>query len=1028
MKSRRSWFHARFALAWAMMAGAAPGAGPVGPRRVEFNRDVRPILSENCFQCHGPDKGHREADLRLDTREGLLSGDDADDRIVAPGNPGASELFRRIVSDDPEERMPSRKSGKSLTEGQVATLKAWIEQGAEYQGHWSFLPPARPEVPASDGAGFAKNPVDRLILARLREAGLGPSPEADRATLLRRLSIDLTGLPPTREEVAAFRADGAPDAYERQVDRLLASPRYGERMAEYWLDLVRFADTIGYHSDNPRNIYPYRDHVIRAFNDNKPFDRFTVDQIAGDLLPGATVEQKVASGYNRLLQTTEEGGAQAKEYEAKYAADRVRNVSTVWLGATMGCCQCHDHKFDPFTAREFYGFAAFFADVQEPGVGRREPGMIVPDPAQAADLARLDEAIAGEKAGLDAADAEQSVGQPGWESRHAGEMAWSTLDPASATVAGESSLRVEPGAILKSDGKVAATETYTVTARVDLGRVTAFRLEALDDDGLPGRGPGTEARGNFVLTGFQVSAPAPDPEARPEPLKLRRAVADFSQEGHAVALAIDGRDDTGWAVKPATGKPHEAVFELESPIAVLDNVEGVTLTFALEFRSKSPRHQLGKFRLSATSVPDPVDRWVPPDVARALALAPEKRDESGKKAVAAHFREVAPTPRLRAAREELAGQERRKADLVAKIPRTLVTTAVDPRATRILHRGNWQDESGEVVEPTVPKSLGRIEAPGRRPTRLDLARWIASRENPLTARVAVNRLWKLYFGQGIARSLEDLGSQGEWPTHPELLDWLAVEFMDGGWDVKRIVRLMVTSATYRQSSLTPPALKDRDPFNRLYARQSRFRLDAEAVRDNALAVSGLLTTEVGGPSVRPYQPAGYWDALNFPTRTWQASPGREQYRRGLYTHWQRSFLHPSLQAFDATTREECTAERSRSNIPQQALVLLNDPTYVEAARAFAARILREGGTAPRDRAAWAFEAATARPPSDREIAVLIGLVDKHADHYRREPDAARKLVAVGQSPPPADLDTPELAAWTSVARVVLNLHETITRD
>jgi hypothetical protein len=1023
MTSRRFWPHPVSALAWLILAGSTFGAGPEGAKRVDFNRDVRPILSENCFFCHGPDPRHREADLRLDTKEGLLSGEE-DGRVVAPGDPSSSELFRRITSHDPDERMPSKDSGKSLSDVQIATIKAWIEQGAEYQGHWSFLPPRRPEVPGLDKPGFARNPVDRFVLAKLREAGLEPSPEADRVTLLRRLSFDLTGLPPTRAEVSAFLDDRAPDAYEKQVDRLLASPHHGERMAESWLDLVRFADTIGYHSDNPRNIWPYRDYVIRAFNEGMPFDRFTVEQIAGDLLPGATVEQKVASGYNRLLQTTEEGGAQAKEYEAKYAADRVRNVSTVWLGATMGCCQCHDHKFDPFTTKEFYGLAAFFADVQEAAVGHREPGMLVPDPGQAAELARIDEALSAAKSRLAAAEADQSAAQPDWERTRAGDVEWTTLVPESATVSGESTLLEGPGGVLKSNGKVAPSETYTVTARVGLGRITGFRLEALEDDGLPGRGPGTEPKGNFVLTEFKVSAPG----AKPEALRLRRAVADFGQEGHAVASAIDGRDDTGWAVKPALGRSHEAVFELESPAEVADNVEGAALTFALEFRSKFPRHQIGKFRLAATSTPGPVDRWVPPIVRSALAVAAEKRSEAEKKAVAAYFREVAPSAKLRAARQDLADLDRRKAELVAKVPRSLVTVAGPPRTMRILRRGNWQDESGEVVEPLVPRSLGHIETPGRRPNRLDLARWIVSRENPLTARVEVNRLWKLAFGQGLARSLEDLGSQGEWPTHPELLDWLAVEFMDRGWDVKQVVRLLVTSGTYRQSSITPHALKERDPFNRLYARQSRFRLDAEAVRDNALAVSGLLSPAIGGPSVKPYQPAGYWDALNFPTRTWEASKGPDQYRRGLYTHWQRSFLHPSLQAFDATTREECTAERSRSNIPQQALVLLNDPSYVEAARAFASKILREGGTSPADRVARAFEAATSRRPSGRESAVLLALLDKHAAHYRGQPDAARKLIGVGQAPPPTDLDPAEVAAWTSVARVLLNLHETITRD
>ena len=899
----------RLALAWMILAASASRS--MGDVRVEFNRDVRPILSENCFACHGPDKGHRKADLRLDVKEGFAAEHDGV-KVVDAGAPASSELYRRLVSHDPEERMPSRESGKSLSEVQIATIKTWIEQGAEYQGHWSYLPPRKPEVLAVDETGFARNTVDLLILSKLWVAKLSPSPEADRATLLRRLSFDLTGLPPTRAEVLAFLADRSTDAYEKQVDRLLASPSYGERIAQWWLDLVRFADTIGYHSDNPRNISPYRDYVIRAFADNKPFDRFTVEQLAGDLLPDASLEQKVASGYNRLLQTTEEGGAQAKEYEAKYAADRVRNASTVWLGATMGCCQCHDHKFDPFSTREFYGFAAFFADIQEAAVGAREPGMLVPTPAQSAELATLERSITEAKARLAAAESEQSAGLAAWEKDRPADVAWTPLEPSSAKATGESTLRIEPGGVVKSDGKGTFKETDTVKAPAPVGRITAIRLEALEDADFPAKGPGAAHNGNFVLTEFKVATLGNATDAKPLPIKLKRGIADHAQENFPIASAIDGKDGTGWAILPRVGRSHEAVFELEAP---LDAVEGTTLRFALEFRSQFAQHQIAKFRISTTGEADSLNRWTSSIVREALALPPEKRDQAQAKAVLAHFRTVAPSPQVKAAEADLAGLDRREDDLIAAIAKTLVSKAGPPRTTRVLPRGNWLDESGEVVEPHVPKSLGTVDTPGRKPTRLDLARWIASRDNPLTARVAVNRIWKLFFGQGLARSLEDLGSQGEWPTHPELLDWLAVEFMDHGWDVKHVVRLMVTSGTYRQTSVATPGLKEVDPFNRLYARQSRYRLDAEAVRDNALAVAGLLSPEVGGPSVKPYQPAGYWDALNFPPRTWQASNGAEQYRRGLYTHWQRSFLHPSLQSFDATSREECTAERSRSNIP-----------------------------------------------------------------------------------------------------------------
>jgi hypothetical protein len=979
------------------------------PDKIDFNRDVRPILSENCFACHGFDANKREADLRLDTRDGVAA--------AVKGSKTQDNLAKRISSADPDEMMPPPDSGKTLTAHQKAILARWVEQGAEYKGHWSYLKPARPTVPDVDQPGFVRNPVDKFVLAKLKEHNFTPSPEADRVTLIRRLSFDLTGLPPTPQDVKAFVEDKSPDAYEKLVDKLLASPAYGERMAAYWLDLVRYADTIGYHSDNPQNVWPYRDYVIRAFNSNKPFDQFTVEQIAGDLLENATAEQKIASAYNRLLQTTEEGGAQPKEYVAKYAADRVRNASSVWLGQTMGCAECHDHKFDPITAKEFYQFAAFFADVQEAPVGRREPGMPVPTPEQEAELTKLDGAIAAVKARLAANGPELVAAQAEWEKQvAAGDVKWTTLDPQEWKISGESKLDKLADGVLKSVYKVATKETYTVTVKADLTHVTGFRLEALDDDAFPARGPGTSPNGNFVLTEFRVTADG-------KPVKLQNASADFSQDGYPVAGAIDGKDNTGWAVLPQLGKPHVAVFEAGMPLALPEGGAGVTV--ALEFQSQFPQHNIGKFRLSATGAMSPSRQFVPASVREALAVAPEKRSEAQKNDVAAYYRSIAPA--YQPVRDELAALEKRKTALTAGMPTCLVTNSGPPRTVRLLPRGNWLDDSGPVVEPGVPAAMGALNVTGRRATRMDLAKWLVARDNPLTSRVLVNRLWRLSFGTGISKSLEDLGSQGEWPTHPDLLDWLATEFVDTGWDVKKTVRLIVTSGAYRQSSQPRKELKEVDPFNRLLARQSRFRLDAEAVRDNALSVSGLLVNKVGGRSVFPYQPAGYWFALNFPTREWQNGTGDDLYRRGLYTHWQRSFLHPSLLAFDATTREECTVERPRSNVPQQALTLLNDPTYVEAARVLAERTIREGGPAPADRIKWAFNQAVNRAPTAEEAKLLSALLEKHATNYAGNVEAAKKLVATGARAVPTDLNPSELAAWTSVARVILNLHETITR-
>ena len=816
-------------------------AQPPVPAVIDFNRDIRPILADNCYQCHGPDKNKRKAHLRLDTGEGLFNARDKTGPVV-PGKPQESELLRRLTTADANERMPDPKSGKSLSARQIAVLKKWIEQGAQWKDHWAYLKPVRVAAPAVDQPGFVTNAIDRWVLAKLREADLRPAAEADRVTLIRRLSFDLTGLPPTWPEVEAFVRDQRPDAYERLVDRLLASPAYGERMAVYWLDLVRYADSIGYHSDNPMPVSPYRDYVIRSFNENKPFDRFTVEQLAGDLLPQAGLDQKVASAYNRLLQTTEEGGAQAKEYEAKYAADRVRNVSAVWLAATMGCCQCHDHKFDPYATRDFYRLAAFFTDIKEAAVGRREPGLSLSTPEQAAAL----QAIEAQMAPLQ---------------------------------------------------KVLATPTAELEAS-----------QARWEDGL--------------------------------------RVPDLRKLG--------------------------------------------------------------------------------PKLTAILLLEPAKRSPAQKQELAAHYRGIA--PELKPARDRLASLQRQKDGLEKAIPRTLITVSGPPRTVRILPRGNWLDDSGEMVTPAAPPSLPPALPNGPRATRLDLAHWIVSPENPLTARVFTNRLWKLFFGQGLSKTLEDFGAQGEAPSHPELLDWLAVEFMESGWNVKHMVKLMVLSGTYRQSSHAAPDAKERDPYNRLLAHQARFRLDAEMVRDNALAVSGLLVRRVGGPSVKPYQPPGYWAALNFPPREWQNDTGANLYRRGLYTHWQRTFLHPSLLAFDAPTREECVVERPRSNIPQQALALLNDPTYVEAARTFAERILQEGGGSIEQRLTWAYLCALSRKPRVSELQGLADLYQKHAGQFAADAASADKLLGTGAHPLAPGMNRTELAAWTSVARVILNLHEFITRN
>ncbi|MEX2381006.1 MAG: DUF1553 domain-containing protein [Opitutales bacterium] len=993
------------------------------PETIAFNRDIRLILSDNCYNCHGPDKGTREARLRLDTAEGMLA-ERGGIAAVVPGDLDSSELYYRITAHDPDERMPPLDSNRELTDRDIALLKLWIEQGAPYEDHWSYIPPERPQPPEVEHEFTAETPIDPFILSRLQDRNLQPSPEADRATLIRRLSFDLTGLPPEPAKVEAFLQDESPDAYEKVVDRLLASPHFGERMAIKWLDLVRYADSIGYHSDNPRNVTPYRDYVINAFNQNMPFDQFTIEQLAGDLLPEASLSQKVASGYNRLIQSTEEGGAQPKEYEAKNSADRVRNVASVWLGSTLACAECHDHKFDPYSAKDFYSMAAFFADVKEDAIGRREEGMPVPSEEQVKRMNDLDAMIAELLKDIAAPAPRLAVAQAEWEEemRTATDVEWEVLKAKTLHSTGGATLTIlDDGSILAS-GENPARDTYTFEADITETEIAAIRLEALPHESFNEGGPGRSGNGNIVLTDVRLSGRiASDPESEGQPLEIETVSANFSQDTWPIANAIDGDNSTGWALLPETGKPHDAVFEFASGV----ELSGLTVT--LDFQSPHAQHQLGRFRISATTAERPHGaRGLPSEISQILAGNPEEQSDEDKARLQEYYR-MHVSPELKSEREALAAAQTTREEVEQMAPRSLVTTAAEPRTVRVLPRGEWMNDTGEIVEPAVPHFMKQIEPNGDRATRLDLAQWLVDPENPRTARVFVNHLWNMFYGRGLTTPLDDLGSQGEWPEHLELIDWLAMEFIESGWDIKHMVRLMTTSRTYRQTSDTPGWLADADPLNRFFARQGSFQLAAEMVRDNVLSISGLLTETVGGPSIRPYQPEGYWDHLNFPRREYVTDEGDDQYRRGLYIHWQRSFLHPSLLAFNASPREECVAERPESNTPQQALVLLNDPTFVEAARVFAQRILTEGGVNAEDRIYWAFRRTLSREPTPEEQEIMEGLLTKHTNDYRENEDAATGLTSVGFAPMNGDLDVAQLAAWTSVARVLFNLHETITR-
>ena len=1020
----------RLARGGAAMVGLWLALPAIGAESISYNRDIRPILSDTCFHCHGPDQKTRKGKFRLDVAEDAVK-----KGAIVPGKPEESKLITRILSKEADEVMPPPESHKPLSVAQKDVLSRWIAAGAKYEKHWAYVPPVKPPTPAEG------NPIDALVHQRQRELGLTAAPPADRRTLARRMYFDLAGLPPKPEEVDAFSADPAPEAVARLSEKLLAAPQFGERMAIGWLDVVRYADTIGYHSDNPRNVWPYRDYVIRAFNDNKRFDQFTREQLAGDLLPGATQQQKVGSAFNRLILSTEEGGAQAKDYEARMLTDRERAVSSVWLCQTVGCAQCHDHKFDPIKQRDFYSLGAFFADIEEPIIGGREPGMLVPDATQAAELQRHEEVLARAQKEYDTPKEEWLTAYGTWEAEQTDgarqESRWTALSPATAVAASGAELKVEKDHSVLARGKTNATEIYTIQFTNGVKNAVAFRLETMPHDSLPGKGPGRGASGNFALT--EVVATVQRPGQTPSTVQFLTARADFEQlavpaaqsRPRSGARAVIGGpvkvEPTGWAIAPQTGQPHQLILSLSAPLTVH---EGETLV--LELKQNEPGLALGRFRIGVATDPAETSgplRFAPvKEIADLLLIPVAKRDAAQRDKLFAYFKNGA--PETAAARKTLAEARKSRDELVGTVPRCLVSaTNFQPRTVRVLPRGNFLIETGDIVQPALPQFLAGEEttAPGRRLNRLDLANWLVARENPLPARVVMNRLWKQFFGVGLSRVVDDLGAQGELPPNQALLDWLACEFMDSGWDVKHMVRLIVNSEVYQQSSVPSPETRAHDPLNRELAAQGRWRLEAELVRDNALTVAGLLEGRIGGPSTKPYQPEGYWENLNFPTRNYDASTGKDQYRRGLYTWWQRSYLHPSLVAFDAPTREECAADRNRSNIPQQALVLLNDPTYVEAARALAVRMIKEGGEDAGGRIAWAWRQVLNRAPRADELATTRALLAKELAEYHADPAAAQNLLKTGQTPLPGGLDNAELAAWTNIARVLLNLHETITR-
>jgi hypothetical protein len=1118
----------------------------------DFRFEIRPILSKNCFACHGPDEGHREADLRLDVSDAAV-----EFGAIVPGDPDASELVRRITSEDAEERMPPVESGRQLTPEEIEKIKQWVAAGAEYSRHWSYEPPSRPPLPEVSRHEWCKNDIDRFILARLDKAGLAPEPEADRHRLIRRLSLDLIGLPPTIAEVDAFVADESRDAYERLVDRLLASPAYGEHWARKWLDLARYADTTGYEKDSTRKIWAFRDWVINALNADMPFDQFTIEQLAGDLLPEPTKDQIIATAFHRNTLQNDEGGADDEEYRVAAVIDRVNTTMQVWMATTMGCCQCHTHKYDPLTQQEYYELYAFFNQTADADRYDQEPLLLTPTGKQQQLKAELDRQLETTKREYDAKVAALAEAQHEWEQEVGAAIDWKPLRAKQVSSKGRATCTVlDDGSVLVS-GTAPDRDTYTIQGDVDLGRVTAIRLEALPKESLPNGGPGRAADGSFVVSKVEVfhepispaqnvkyvrvelprhdyltlsevqvfrgdenvaragaatqSSTAYDGKAQlaidgsthpdfgtgrsishtafndnpwwevdlgqptnvdrvaiwnegAHPYRLANslislldanrkpvwqhaliyspnltttitvddsstpqiqwAAADSERQRFSANHAIENNDPKkhGWSPDPRVKGPQGIVLGLAEPIVTKDAGQ---LRIVVDHQARIDDREgqtLGHFRILVTDDPHANRKSAPRAIREIVQVPADKRTPEQAEQLAKHFRSLQPElTRLKAQREDIERRltEEYKPD---KTPIMKELAAAEQRKTHMFVRGSFLNP-GEEVGPGTPEVFPAFDNDLPK-NRLGLAKWLVDRNNPLSARVAANRQWEQLFGTGIVLTSEDFGSQGMLPTHPDLLDWLAVELMDNGWSIKKLTKTIVMSAAYRQSSRTTPEKLASDPDNRLISRGPRDRLTAEQIRDQALAVSGLLSRKMGGPSVMPPQPENLWQVVYSDDR-WVTSSGEDRYRRGLYTFWRRTNPYPSAMALDATSRETCTVRRISTNTPIAAFALLNDPAFVEAAQALARRIMEYGSTDAAARATYAFRRVLARQPAVEEVQRLVALFESERKHYEANAEAAVKMATSELGAADASTNIAELAAWTVVSNVLLNLDETL---
>ena len=1036
---------------------------PALAQEISFNRQVRPILADICFNCHGPDAAATEGSLRLDEFERAILAGDSGEHAIVPGDSQASELMRRIRdSDDP---MPPAEFEKQLTAKQIETLGSWIDQGAKFEGHWAFTSPVRPAIPKTTRKAWAKNPVDDFILASLEKNGLQPAPSAKKTTLIRRVSLDLTGLPPTVKEVDAFLDDDSPGAYERVVDRLMSSVHYGERMAIPWLDYARYADSNGFQSDGSRDIWAWRDWVINAYNRNLSFDQFTIQQLAGDMLPNPSRAQIIATGFNRNHRLNGEGGRIVDEWFVETVIDRVETTGLTWLGLTFNCCRCHDHKYDPISQKEFYQVFAFFNSVEESGVlaptgknGENTPPLFnLSTPETDAKVKQLNRVVSDAKIELEKLTDREHELVAEWASQidldsHVEKEVWSIAEPISLTAEQGIKFEKQPDSSYLATGKNPANATYEIKLPLTSKKFTGLMIEAFPDPSLASDSLGRSPNGNFVLSELKVTISNLKNESASH-VHFKHATADYEQSAWTADSVLhpadgdeDDRSNSGWGTlgfKSDDGTPNRIMFVVESPVSIENDT---VATIQMIHRSPYAKHAIGRFRLQVTDVdPEHVTlgpNAIPSEIREIVSIAATKHTESQTKRLISYFQTSVPN-QINDAKKSVVAAEATLKDYQDRMPTTMVMKEGEKRDAFILNRGEY-DQSGEKVERKLPAFLPSMKS-GQPMNRLGFANWIVDPSNPLTARVWVNRQWEILFGVGIVKTSENFGTQSDFPQHPELLDWLAVEFMEGKnlpdvdgnpaqrWDMKALVKLLVMSSTYQQNSVVNEEILARDPENRLLSRGPRFRLTGELIRDQALAVSGLLKTKIGGPSVRPYMPEGVWDETSVygNLRNYKHDAGDGRYRRTMYTIWKRTAAPPSMLLFDAPNREVCTVKRSKTNTPLQALSLLNEITFVEAAQSFATRMKVEGGDSIEEQIAFGFKAITARQANDSELAILMeGFNDDLARFSAKPNEAAAFLKSVNENQinsfEPSEY--PVAAARALTANVLLNLDEFVTRE